>query len=220
MTKTDGWGDRAILFDLGGVLIEWDPRYLYRSLFADKAEMERFLTEVVHAEWNRRIDAGRPFAEAIRERQREVPEYAEYIGFWHSRWVDMLKGEIPGTVVVLRELKALGLPLYALSNWSAETFPLARERFAFLTWFTRIVVSGEVGVAKPDRAIFELAIRQCGLVPAETVFIDDVPANIEVARELGFDAILFTGAEALRQDLAARGLLPASPRGGSGEDRR
>ena len=207
MTKTDGWGDRAILFDLGGVLIDWNPRYVYRPLFADEAGMERFLTVVCSAEWNRGIDAGRPFAEAVRERQREVPEYAEYIGFWHSRWLGMLQGEIPGTVAVLRELKALGLPLYALTNWSAETFPLARERFAFLNWFTRIVVSGEVGVAKPDRAIFDLTIRLCGLVPARTIFIDDSPANIEVAREFGFDPILFTGAEALRKDLAARGLL-------------
>jgi len=201
---------RAILFDLGGVLIDWNPRHLYRDLFADEAEMERFLAEVVHADWNKEIDAGRPFAEAIRERQAEVPQYAEFIGMWFSRWKDMLHGEIPGTVAILRELKDLGRPLYALSNWSAETFPLARERFGFLAWFRRIVVSGEVGLAKPDRAIFELAARQCALVPGRTVFIDDVQANIDVALSLGYDAIRFTGAGALRQALAERGLLPTS----------
>lgn len=201
---------KAILFDLGGVLIDWNPRHLYRSLFADDAEMERFLSEVVHAEWNKGIDAGRPFAEAIRERQAEVPEYAEFIGMWFSRWKDMLNGEIPGTVAILRELKELDRPLYALSNWSAETFPLARERFGFLTWFKRIVVSGEVGMAKPDRVIFELAARQCALVPERTVFIDDVQANIDMALSLGYDAIRFTGAGALRQALVERGLLPTS----------
>jgi 2-haloacid dehalogenase len=201
------WGNRAVLFDLGGVLIDWDPRYVYRPLFADDAAMEHFLAQVCHAQWNKRIDAGRPFAEAILERQREVPEFAEYIGFWFSRWQGMLKGEIPGTVAILRELKDLGLPLYALSNWSAETFPRARERFGFLAWFDCIVVSGEAGVAKPDREIFELAISRCGLAPAETVFIDDVPANIETAQALGFDAVLFTGAEALRRALGERRML-------------
>ena len=180
---------KAILFDLGGVLIDWNPRHLYRALFSDDAEMERFLLEVVDAEWNREIDAGRPFAEAIRQRQAEVPEYAEYIGLWFSRWQDMLDGEIPGTVAILRELKDLGRPLYALSNWSAETFPLARERFGFLSWFKRIVVSGEVGLAKPDRAIFELAARQCCLAPGRTVFIDDVQANIDVALKQRFDEL-------------------------------
>jgi 2-haloacid dehalogenase len=202
---------RAIVFDLGGVLIDWNPRHLYRSLFHDDARMERFLAEVCHAEWNRGIDAGRPFAEAIRERQSEVPEYTEFIGLWFSRWKDMLGGEIPGTVAILRELRALGLHLYALTNWSAETFPMARERFDFLAWFERIVVSGEVGMAKPDRAIFELATRQCHLVPARTVYLDDVQDNIDMALSLGYDAIRFTGAGALRRALAARGLLGKAP---------
>jgi 2-haloacid dehalogenase len=111
MGKAGSSERRAIVFDLGGVLIDWNPRHLYRSLCADEAELERFLAEVCPAEWNRGMDAGRPFAEAIRERQREVPEYAEFIGFWGSRWADMVKGEIPGTVALLRELKDLGLPL-------------------------------------------------------------------------------------------------------------
>jgi 2-haloacid dehalogenase len=213
MTDRERVEPRVLLFDLGGVLIDWNPRYLYRSLFGDGAEMERFLAEVCDSEWNKGIDAGRPFAEAIRERQAQVPEYAEFIGYWHTRWTDMLKGEIPGTVALLRELKELGRPLCALSNWSAETFPVARERFPFLAWFDRIILSGEVGVAKPDRQIFDLAARHCGLVPARTVFIDDVEANVQAALELGYDALLFTGPDPLRQALVARGLLPAGRSG-------
>lgn len=201
---------RAVLFDLGGVLIDWNPRHLYRSLFPDPAQMERFLAEVCHGEWNRAIDAGQPFAEAIRECQARAPEYAEYIGFWFSRWEEMLGGEIPGTVAILRELKDLHLKVCGLTNWSAETFPKARARFAFLDWFDGIVVSGEVGLAKPDPAIFTLAIERLGLVPADTVFIDDSRANVEAAHALGFDAILFTNAETLRSDLTRRQLMGGS----------
>jgi len=201
-------GPRAILFDLGGVLIDWNPRHLYRSLFADEAEMERFLAEVVDARWNQAIDAGRPFAEAIRERQAQVPEYSEFIGMWHSRWKDMLNGEIPGTVAILRELKELGRPLYALSNWSAETFPVARERFEFLSWFNRIVVSGEVGLAKPDPAIYRYTLEKLGTTPEETLFLDDKLVNIEAAQALGMTAFQFSNVIQLRQDLLAAGQPP------------
>lgn len=198
---------RAILFDLGGVLIDWNPRYVYRALFPVEADMEHFLDTVCSSEWNRAIDAGMPFAEAIRQRQQELPAWAELIGLWHTRWADMLGGANAGTVAVLQELKERGLKVCALTNWSAETFPIARERFAFLAWFTRIVVSGEVGLAKPDPAIFKLALTQCGLIAGETVFIDDVALNVETARALGMDAILFQTPDQLRVDLATRGLL-------------
>lgn len=198
---------RAILFDLGGVLIDWDPRYVYRALLPVEADLEHFLDTVCSSEWNRAIDAGMPFAEAIRQRQEAFPAWAELIGLWHTRWADMLGGANAGTVEVLRELKERGLKVCALTNWSAETFPIARERFAFLAWFARIVVSGEVGLAKPDPAIFKLALTQCGLIPGETVFIDDVALNVETARSLGMDAILFQTPGQLRLDLATRGLL-------------
>ena len=197
----------AILFDLGGVLIDWNPRYVYRDLFPDAAAMERFLAEVCDAEWNGSIDAGKPFAVAIRERQLQRPEYAELIGYWQSRWNTMLGDAIPGTVAVLQDLKDRGLKLYSLTNWSAETFPVAREKFAFLSWFLRIVVSGEVGLAKPDPAIFTLALAQCGLVPEATLFIDDGPLNVAAARRLGLDAILFLNPDQLRVELASRGVL-------------
>jgi 2-haloacid dehalogenase len=198
----------AVVFDLGGVLVDWDARYFYRTVFDDEAAMETFLAEVCDPEWNRSIDAGKPFAVAVAERQVLFPEHAGLIALWQSRWTDMLREAIPGTVAILRELRDLGHPLYALSNWSAETFPVAQERYPFLGWFRDIVVSGQVGLAKPDPAIFTLTLERCGLDPARTLFIDDSPPNVAVARTLGMDAVPFRDPEGLRRDLVARGLLP------------
>lgn len=212
------WGRRsmvaetAILFDLGGVLIEWDPRRIYSSYFKHPAELERFLAEVCTAEWNRGLDAGRPFAEALAEKQAEFPDLAEPIGWWGSRWSEMLGGAVPGTVEVLRDLVDRGHPTFALTNWSAETFPIARTRFPFLDWFQDIVVSGEVGMAKPDPAIFRLAAKRCGLVPEHTLFIDDHAPNLQAARALGFQTHLFQSARDLRLELEERGLLGHSVR--------
>ena len=200
-------GKRAMLFDLGNVLIQWDPRRVFRDLLPREADLDHFLEQVCDPDWNRTIDAGRPFAEAVRERQLEMPAFAGLIELWWTRWHDMLGGEVPGTVALLGELKALGIPLYALSNWSAETFPIARREYPFLEWFDHMVVSGLVGLAKPDPAIFRLAIERCGLTPPLTVFIDDSQANVDAALALGFDALLFTGAERLRADLVRRGLI-------------
>ena len=199
--------ETAILFDLGGVLIEWDPRRIYTARFQDPTELEWFLGEVCSPEWNRGLDAGRPFAEAIAEKQAEFPELLEPIGWWGSRWEGMLGGAVPGTVAILRELVDRGHPTFALTNWSAETFPIARRRFPFLEWFQDIVVSGEVGLAKPDPAIFRLSEERCGLVPANTLFIDDHAPNLQAARALGFQTHLFQSPHALRQELQGRGLL-------------
>ena len=144
----------TVVFDLGGVLIEWDPRHLYRKLFDVPDEMESFLAEVTTAEWNAQQDAGRPWAEAVETLIAEHPERHELIEAFHVRWPEMLAGEIPGTADVLSELRDTGIRLVALSNWSAEMFPVARERFDFLSWFEGIVISGEVGVNKPDPRIF------------------------------------------------------------------
>ena len=197
----------AVVFDLGGVLIDWDPRYLYRKLLADEAAVEEFLATVCTPEWNAEQDRGRPFAEAVAELVERHPAHAAAIAAYHERWTEMLGGEVPGTVAVLAELRAAGVPLYALSNWSAETFRLTRGRFPFLEWFDGLVVSGEERVAKPDRRIFELLLERFGLVPAATVFVDDSPANVTAARDLGIDAVRFRDAGGLRRDLAARGLL-------------
>jgi len=197
---------RAVLFDLGGVLIDWDPRHLYRKVFSPE-ETERFLAQVCTAQWNLELDAGRPWPEAIAEKQAAWPRYAQAIGWWHTRWAEMLNGPIQGTVDILKELRDRGVPLYALTNWSAETFPFARERFDFLGWFRDIVVSGEVGLVKPDPAIFRLAMDRCGLEPGSTVFIDDAPGNVAAAAASGLDAIHFLRPEALRESLRERGLI-------------
>jgi 2-haloacid dehalogenase len=197
----------TVVFDLGGVLIDWDPRYLYRQLFDDPGEMESFLAEVTTTEWNAHQDAGRPWAEAIELLVATYPERRELIEAFHRRWPEMLAGEIQGTVDVLGELRAAGVRLIALSNWSAEMFPVARERFGFLAWFEGIVISGDVGVNKPDRRIFEHLVERFGIEPAAALFIDDSPANVDAARAMGFRAIQFTDPTALRIELVRFGLL-------------
>ncbi len=197
----------TVVFDLGGVLIDWDPRYLYRQLFDDPGEMESFLAEVTTTEWNAHQDAGRPWAEAIELLVATYPERRELIEAFHRRWPEMLAGEIQGTVDVLGELRTAGVRLVALSNWSAEMFPVARERFGFLAWFEGIVISGDVGVNKPDRRIFEHLVERFRIEPAAALFIDDLPANVDAARAMGFRAIQFTDPTALRIELVRFGLL-------------
>ncbi len=197
----------AVVFDLGGVLIDWDPRYLYRSLFGgDEAAMDRFLSTVCTPDWNRGQDAGRPWSEAISALVAEHPEHADLIRAFWDRWPETLGDAIAPTVDVLADLRAAGIPLYALSNWSAETFPIARPRYPFLDWFDGIVISGEVGAAKPDRRIYEALLERHDLDPASLAFVDDVPANVEAAEGLGMRGLTFTGAAALRRDLEALGL--------------
>lgn len=199
------------VFDLGGVLIDWDPRYLYRQLFADPDEMESFLAQVTTAEWNAHQDAGRPWAEAIETLVAEYPERREMIEAFHRRWPEMLAGEIAGTVDVLAELRAARVRLVALSNWSAEMFPIARARFDFLEWFEGIVISGDVGVNKPDRRIFEHLVQRFAIEPRAAVFIDDSAENVDAAAALGFRTIQFTDATALHVDLVRLGLLEDVP---------
>lgn len=210
----------AVVFDLGGVLIDWDPRYLYRSLFdGDEAAMETFLAEVTTPEWNQQQDAGRPWAEAIESLAREHPERRELISaFWH-RWTETLGEAIAPTVEILGELGRAGVRLFALSNWSAETFPLARPRYPFLECFEGIVISGEVQLVKPDARIFRHLLERYGLDPASTVFIDDSEANIRAAMDLGITAIRFVDAKALRRELAALGLLDPRPQATHRPDR-
>ncbi len=201
---------KAVVFDLGGVLIDWDPRYLYRKLLADEAAVEEFLATVCTPEWNAELDRGRPFAEGVAELVERYPVHAAAITAYHERWSEMLGGDIGGSVELLAELRATGVPLYALTNWSAETFGIARERFEFLSWFDGVLVSGEERMIKPDPAIFRLLLDRFGLDPQATLYVDDSPANVAAAGDLGFDAVRFTGPEQLRRDLEARGLLARS----------
>jgi 2-haloacid dehalogenase len=197
----------TVTFDLGGVLIDWDPRYLYRTLFEDEAEMEAFLGEVTTPAWNAQQDAGRPWVDAVDALAAEFPEHRHLIEAYHLRWHETLGDAIQGTVEVVAELRAAGVRLLALSNWSAETFPVALERYPFLGWFEGIVISGEVGAAKPDERIFRVLIERHGIEPAETVFVDDSEANVRAAAALGFVAVAFTDPTALRASLDALGVL-------------
>jgi 2-haloacid dehalogenase len=199
-----------IVFDLGGVLIDWDPRHLYRQLFSDPEEMEVFLRDVVSPDWNAEQDSGRTWAEATAQLVVEHPQHEDMIRAYVERWHDMLGGPIEGTVAILSEVREAGLRVYALTNWSAETFPRARALFPFLGWFEGIVVSGDEGIRKPDPEIWRRTIARFGLDPATTVYIDDMPRNVEVATELGFQAIRFEDPEQLRARLVRLGVLPSS----------
>lgn len=197
----------AVVFDLGGVLIDWDPRYLYRSIFeGDEAAMERFLAEITTPAWNAEQDAGRTWRDAVETLVAAHPDQRDLIVAYDERWAEMLGGPIEGTVAVLADLRRAGIRLAALSNWSAEKFPIARERYPFLDWFETVVVSGEVGIAKPDPRIFRHLLDQTGFAPEATIYVDDMPANVTVAADLGMVALRFLDPATLRHDLRRLGL--------------
>ncbi|MDP8977263.1 MAG: HAD family phosphatase [Actinomycetota bacterium] len=211
----------AVVFDLGGVLVDWDPRHLYRTLFGgDDAAMEWFLANVCNSEWNAEQDRGRPFAEGVAEATARFPEYRDLIRAYHERWEETLDGPIEATVDLLAELDARGTPLYALTNWSPETWPVARERFGFLRRFDGILVSGHIGIVKPDRAIFALLAERFDLEPARTLLVDDSPENVRAAHELGFRAVRFVSPARLHARLADLGLLDGEGRIPSGRPGR
>ena len=204
-------GTLQAIFDLGGVLIDWNPRYLYRQLFAgDEAGMERFLAEICAPEWNHSLDEGRPYAEAVAELVARHPHERVQIEAYQERWVEMVAGPIAPTVALLARLDDAGVPLWALTNWSAETFALVRPdpTYAFLDRFRRIFVSGELRLAKPDPAIFRHVLAAIGAAPEACLFIDDAQRNVAAAAALGMRTHLFTDAAGLGQELARLGLLP------------
>jgi len=198
---------RVVVFDLGGVLLQWDPRHLYRKLFADERAMEAFLAEVCTVEWNERQDAGRAFADAVADLMPRHEDKRELIEAFGRRFGEMIPGAIDGSVAILGELGRRGTPLYALTNWSSETFPPQRARFPFLASFDGIVVSGDEGVIKPDPRIFRILLDRYRIDAREAVFIDDNPANARAATALGLHGIHFRSPEALRRELVALGLL-------------
>jgi 2-haloacid dehalogenase len=196
----------AVVFDLGGVLIDWDPRYLYRKLMTD-GEVEGFLEEIGFRDWNHAQDAGAPWDDAVEALAARHPHRRDLIAAYPSRFAETLGGAIEESVTLLDELYESGMRLIALTNWSSGTFPHARATFDFLDRFEGIVVSGIEGVAKPDPVLFGILLDRYGLAPHETVFIDDAPANVEAAERLGLVALRFTDAAQLRADLSRLGLL-------------
>jgi 2-haloacid dehalogenase len=197
----------AVVFDLGGVLLDWDPRYLYRKLFDDEDEMNRFLDEVCTLSWHDAHDRGKPAELSCAELAALHPEQSEFIWAWTRRSEEMIAGPIPESVELLHELKAVGVPCYALTNMEVETYPLRLERFPFMRWFDGTVVSGFEGVAKPDAEIFERLLRRFSLSPASTLLIDDSPRNVRAALSLGMQAVEFESPAALRRLLEEAGLL-------------
>ena len=197
----------TVIFDLGGVLIDWNPRHLYRRLFNDDVAMERFLAEVCSPAWNEQQDAGRPWQEAIALLCARFPSQASLIHAYRERWEEMLGGPLYDTVAILDALRERGVRLYALTNWSHDTFVVARQRYAFLRWFQDIVVSGTEGLIKPDPAIFQLLLRRGGIDPARAIYIDDTSRHVEAAKALGMRALLFQDASTLHRELSSLGLL-------------
>ena len=197
----------AVVFDVGGVLLDWDPRHLYRKLFDDEQEMERFLAEVCTLEWHASADLGTPVAHGCAELAARNPEQSELIWAWAHRGEEMIAGQIDGSLEILRELKDRGTHCFGLTNMEAETYPIRRRRFEFFALFDGIVVSGLEGIAKPDAEIFERLLDRFGLTAQTTLMIDDVPANVVAARAVGMQAIAFTSAPQLRRSLQDLGLL-------------
>ncbi len=197
----------AVVFDVGGVLLDWNPRHLYRKIFDDETAMERFLTEVCSHDWNEQADAGRPIAEITAELSAKHPEQTAMIETYYARFPEMIKGAINDTVVLLERLHARNMPLYVLSNFSAETFPIAQERFGFFDRFSGLLISGAEGMKKPDPRIYDLVTERFGLCPAQTLFIDDRADNAQAAVDAGWQAHRFTTPAALEADLKDRELL-------------
>jgi 2-haloacid dehalogenase len=183
---------KTVVFDLGGVLIDWDPRRLYRKLMDDEAQVEAFLRDVCSLEWHFQQDLGRSIAEAIADRVALFPQYEHLITAYYARWGEMLDGAFDTTVEILRELKEAGVQLYALTNFSTETLPIARKHYEFLNWFDDIVVSGHERIGKPDARFYEILLHRHSLDAADCIFIDDVLKNVKAAEKLGFQAIHFT----------------------------
>ncbi len=198
----------ALIFDFGNVLVDWDPRYLYRKILnGDEQAVEKFLQDVDFFEWNRQQDAGRPFTSAINELCGKHPQYCELIRAYDNRYEESISGPIWQTVSILNELRSAGYPFYGLSNWPAEKFPPVRDKYEFFRWFDDIIISGEVKLAKPDPAIFELTLKRIGRHAEECLLIDNSIHNIEAAQDLGFQTILFRSPEALRLELVSLGVL-------------
>lgn len=199
---------KAIIFDFGNVLLEWDPRLVYRRYFPDDEEgMEKFLREVNFMDWNAQQDKGRTFVEGVAELSKQFPHYTELIQAYHDNWEHSIGRYFEGTVEIMKQLKESGFLLYGLSNWSAETFPIARRKYDFFDLLDDRVISGEVGLIKPEPEIFELLLHKIGRPAKECLFIDDAIANIEQAHSMGFATIHFRSSDQLAEELRKRQLL-------------
>ncbi len=198
----------TILFDLGGVLVDWNPRYVYRSVFRTTEEAEWFLQNICTHDWNEQQDAGQSLQEGTEELVAKHPRWEKEIRTYYQRWPDMLGGPLPDTVALFKQLREQQrYRFYALTNWSAETFPVALDRYEFLHWFDGILVSGAESVRKPFPAFYERALERFGFHPSEALFIDDNLRNVEAARAMGIKTIHFQSAEQLAAALREEGVV-------------
>lgn len=198
---------KGIVFDLGGVVIDWNPMRLYRKVFSgDEAKAQHFLDNICTGTWNEQQDAGRDLREATAERVALFPQWEREIRAYYGRWIEMIGGPIPGTAELMQDIKSAGLHLFALSNWHCETFAQVRHTFKELDFFEHIVLSGEYGCIKPQPCIFQIALDCYGIPPENLVFVDDNPRNVEGAAQAGLAALVFTGAGKLRKELIALGV--------------
>ncbi|MFD0766391.1 HAD family hydrolase [Mucilaginibacter lutimaris] len=197
----------TIIFDLGAVLIDWNPRYLYSKIFSSEEEMAAFLANIATPDWNEEQDAGRPLQEGTDLLVAQHPHHETNIRAFYTRWDEMLGDAIEGTVEILKKLKDSGkYKIYALTNWSAETFPVALERYHFLSWFDGIVVSGTEKMRKPAPAFYRLLLDRYKVTPKKALFIDDNLRNVLAAEKLGIKSIHFTSPESLKRDLEILGI--------------
>jgi 2-haloacid dehalogenase len=191
-----------IIFDLGAVLVDWNPHYLYRNLFTNEQEMKDFLANITTPDWNEEQDAGRSLQEGTNLLIQQHPHHEANIRAFYGRWEEMLGDAIEGTVDIFRQLKDSGkYKIYALTNWSAETFPVALERYDFLNWFDGIVVSGTEKMRKPNPAFYQLLLDRYNVKASEALFIDDNLRNVLAAEKLGIKSIHFSSAEQLKSEL-------------------
>jgi len=198
---------KDVVFDLGNVLLRWDPRHLYRKVFADEAQMEDFLETACSMAWIHSIDGCQDFAEPIKLRANAYPHYADELAMFDSRWTETLDGAIEENVAILRALKAAGRPVYGITNYPAQKFELSRALHPFLDAFDEIVVSGREGVTKPDARIYKILFERSGRAPEELVFVDDVARNIAAAENLGMAGVLYAPGMDLAAELRTRGAL-------------
>jgi 2-haloacid dehalogenase len=200
----------TVVFDLGGVLVHWDPRLLFAQVLDDGEDVDAFLEEIGFADWNHAQDAGKPWDQAVAEHTQRHPHRAAAIAAYPERFPDAVPGPMGDSVAIVEELRDRGVRLLALTNWSAELFPTVRHRLGFLDDFEAVVVSGEERLAKPDPALFQVLVDRHHVIPQQAVYIDDVQRNVDAAAALGFRAYLFTDAASLRTYLVTQGLLDAA----------
>ncbi|MBQ1252812.1 MAG: HAD family phosphatase [Alistipes sp.] len=195
---------KNVVFDFGGVLVDWNPHHLYDGYFGSEQQATWFLENICLYSWNLQMDGGKPFAEGVAELTTQHPEWAEAIGIYHTRWSEMIGGEIEGTAELVRRLKEAGYGVYGLTNWSMETYPIIRDRYEVFSLFDGVVVSGEEHLLKPDRRIYECLLDRYALKAAESVFLDDNADNVAGAEAAQMSAIRFENALQAERELKTR----------------